>query len=433
MAQLWLAIALMLNPIARGMDLFSGDATGSFTNLAGRLLESELSLRQDAIQIYPANQYTPGVHRILQLAANIYDATTNRFPLINGTEVLQAPSVFRPIFRRNPGPVATNVFIAGYREVESSAMPDFLLIVLAQPGSVYGVVDLQVATNRTRILPEGTPFQDERDELMVAGIPVVVAARKGFPNFNKFEVQNSVTVARRLRFERLAGNPMPLFNTNQSYTLTITNSFGAQAWNSYSNQFTRPVRMFVVGEIYLTLTNELGEIQGPDGSALTKAVRFIRSREITNWPGFDIQANTGFLAPLVTNVEFLPPSFFQSDQNQFILVPHPDAANYFPVPRWVLSMNIQFRYVLLDQASGRILDAVNLSSSEEPVDVMKTMAANAPCVDYLAQNGTLQPGSLWCTNRFPTSWGADNPFLVTYGILNQLEVSMIPLPQFRQL
>ena len=30
------------------------------------------------IPIYPVNYYTPAVHRLLQLAANIYDASTNK-------------------------------------------------------------------------------------------------------------------------------------------------------------------------------------------------------------------------------------------------------------------------------------------------------------------------------------------------------------------
>ena len=45
------------------------------------------------IPLWPTNFYTPSVHRLFQLAANIYDATTNRslvYPYL--------PSVFRPVF-----------------------------------------------------------------------------------------------------------------------------------------------------------------------------------------------------------------------------------------------------------------------------------------------------------------------------------------------
>src|SRR5208283_6149016 len=66
------------------------------------------------IPIYPTNYYTPSVHRLLQLAANIYDATTNRnFNVLTATNGF--PSVFRPIIRHN---IASQQYlIVGYTEV----------------------------------------------------------------------------------------------------------------------------------------------------------------------------------------------------------------------------------------------------------------------------------------------------------------------------
>ena len=51
---------------------------GFFTNVANRLLQSQLGLSLNHIQVFPTNQYTPAVHRLLQVTANLYDATTNR-------------------------------------------------------------------------------------------------------------------------------------------------------------------------------------------------------------------------------------------------------------------------------------------------------------------------------------------------------------------
>lgn len=54
------------------------------------------------IEIYPTNQYTPAVQRLLQVAANIYDASTNRsydnsgFPL---------PTLFEPVFSNQIKPM----------------------------------------------------------------------------------------------------------------------------------------------------------------------------------------------------------------------------------------------------------------------------------------------------------------------------------------
>jgi hypothetical protein len=79
----------------------------SFTNLAARLFQSQFngSLTPSQIQVYPANQYTPAVHRLLQLAANICDATTNRadltgYPLEDrrGSRRMFYRSVMLPLF-----------------------------------------------------------------------------------------------------------------------------------------------------------------------------------------------------------------------------------------------------------------------------------------------------------------------------------------------
>ena len=86
--------------------LDTGSPVGFFTNVASRLLSSELKLNLTQIQIYPTNQYTPAVHRLLQVTANIYDAMTTNF----------YPSVFRPLFTRD---ASGNVFMTGYTNVPS--------------------------------------------------------------------------------------------------------------------------------------------------------------------------------------------------------------------------------------------------------------------------------------------------------------------------
>jgi len=71
-----------------------------FNNVASRLLSKELNINLAQIEIYPTNQYTPAVHRLLQVSANIYDATTTNF----------YPTVFRPLFSKD---ASGNVFITG--------------------------------------------------------------------------------------------------------------------------------------------------------------------------------------------------------------------------------------------------------------------------------------------------------------------------------
>src|SRR5258708_1439652 len=86
-----------------------------FTNTANLFLQTAgYDFTVANIPIYPTNYYTPAVHRLLQLAANIYDATTNKTsPPPNDFDY---PSVFRPLFIMNETTTSTNVSIPGYHE-----------------------------------------------------------------------------------------------------------------------------------------------------------------------------------------------------------------------------------------------------------------------------------------------------------------------------
>src|SRR5438876_11797929 len=86
----------------------SGTPIDFFTNIASHLLRSQLNLELHRLELYPTNQYGPAVHRLLQVAANLYDSTTNRAL----TAYPYLPSVFRPLFTNDNGVV----YITGYAE-----------------------------------------------------------------------------------------------------------------------------------------------------------------------------------------------------------------------------------------------------------------------------------------------------------------------------
>src|SRR5207244_5771380 len=141
-----------------------------FTNAADLMLRSQSSnllsaigitnvtLSVTNIPIYPANLYLASVHRLLQLAANMYDASTNRFLLAAGTNSLHAPSVFRPLFGRR----GTNIFISGFEEVTSTN-------TLRDPW-----VDLNVPALAFSRISESNPT----NRVNVYGIPYVIGAKR---------------------------------------------------------------------------------------------------------------------------------------------------------------------------------------------------------------------------------------------------------------
>src|SRR5206468_8980890 len=101
-------ICIWLAASARAQVLdFVETPTSFFTNIAERLLQSQLNLSLTRIPVSPVNEYSPAVHRLLQVAANLYDASTNGFDPLTG---ISFPSVFRPLFRSE----GSNVFICGY-------------------------------------------------------------------------------------------------------------------------------------------------------------------------------------------------------------------------------------------------------------------------------------------------------------------------------
>src|SRR5262249_16922319 len=128
------------------------------------------------------------------------------------------PSVFRPIFSDEAGVKGSSnrVWIVGYREV----------------GELTNVVD-QMLTNNAPPPPPPSPVRffhvldDPRDrpvkpQDMVFGVPLIIGAKKGFPNFNEFAMQSDISAARKLTFHRRTVSSAP-FTTNQIFNLQVTN------------------------------------------------------------------------------------------------------------------------------------------------------------------------------------------------------------------
>jgi len=357
--------------------------------VAARLLQSELAVDLNRIQIYPTNQYTPSVHRLLQVTANVYDAATNR----TLTDYPFVPSVFRPLFTNDGGAI----YICGYAE--------------------------ETGTNLLNATMQDVADSADRAALqtmdMVYGVPAIVGAKKGWPNFNEFGLQNDITVSRTLVFHRVGST----LNTNQVYKVAISNAFGIEAWNSYSATFPRPLAMMASVDVILSVTNPLGTIIGPDGLALSNAfsVSVVTNIAATNWTGFKSpNFAISFVVPLVTNYLFLTNSSYLFSQNAFTT--GTDPINTFPNLQFSVNMDARVRFALVDASANRIVDYVNLSASEDTLSLGDLLKRNSDGSDATCDgnfNGEI--GSLFCTNRL---MGSAFVFVPTYGILNQFGISM---------
>ncbi len=350
-----------------------------FTNAAQRILESMAPdfrnwvingvtnsvTNVNRIMIAPANFYNNAVHRIMQQTANIYDASRSD----------PFPSVFRPLF----GSIGTNVFIVGW-------------------------------TNDNNITTLGTWLADNTN-----GIPLVVGAKKGLPNFNEYSFRTDMIVTRKLQLVRdTNASPSALpSQTNQMYVMGISNVASVEAWNPYYGKFPYDSTIEVSNTITFTLTN----YAGLQGAQTIPAYGFtnILANAWEGWPGISrgtVANASSFKLPLLTNITVLSNSVFVARNNDFEQVGtnrfESGLANPFYLPDWNLVLSNQLVYI--HRVGTNIIDFVVLRDNTV-IDLSSNLAQNA-----LSPRAS---GNVWDTNR---NYGGAGP---TDGLLNQIAFSKV--------
>jgi hypothetical protein len=89
-------------------------------------------------------------------------------------------------------------------------------------------------------------------------------------------------------FDASSATNSPPNETNQMYTLTISNVFGMEAWNSYSNAYPRPLQVRVFMDMFASLweTNEanVGKLMSSNLVQRLTPTPFI-NMAASNWSG----------------------------------------------------------------------------------------------------------------------------------------------------
>jgi hypothetical protein len=259
-----------------------------FTNVASRLLSFQLNEDLNHIQIYPTNQYTPAVHRLLQVTANILDATTMNY----------YPSVFRPLFWKTnedcSGVWQTNVYIAGYQYVQ-------------EPLTGNGP---PIFSPPTEIADPRVPFGLSGVTNNIYGVPWIIGVKKGLPNFNGMEMDNTFFIERLLQFNRNNNTPDPgstfpygrIYTTNQMYVMGISNSIVMDDWNSYANNYQNPVTVIAQDNFSFGLSNNAAGFLPINSNFTTNNGSLGPVPAIVGWPGTATSLMASFVLPLGTNV-----------------------------------------------------------------------------------------------------------------------------------
>jgi hypothetical protein len=387
-------------PLA-GMDT----PIGFFTNVASRLLKTQMNLDLTNIQIWPTNQYTPAVHRLLQVSANLYDATTNR-AVPGMTNGLGFPSVFRPIFNQASPLSNAPIYICGYEEVTNADM--------AYPETAPLMLDPYDPNSRARFIPQ------MRLPPMFYGIPLVIGAKKGWPNFNEFAMQTDVQVARKLQF--LRDQTGLVSQTNQMYLASITNTLGAMAWNSYYASLARNLEIVAMAQVTASVTN------GGSNTVFTSSWGVTNYCLLNPWPGFASASMgptpTNFATPLLTGFFSLTNSEYRFQGTPGFVgitgIFESNSLSSLPVPVWSLSMRTLLQVIIVDLDADRIVDYVNLDSNLDPtqpvLDITSDLMLGGDCQSPVDAH----LGSMWCTNLSPNAGSTWQP----QGVLNQIAICL---------
>jgi hypothetical protein len=361
--------------------------------------------------------YSPAVNRLLQLAANFYDSSTNNMNFSLGLS--NYPSIFRPVFwvtnEINPlsGLRFANVYIKGYQYVPQPLPNNFNATPIFTP-------PIEVSDPRlVNSLSGGISTSN------VWGVPWIIGAKKGFPNFNAFEMENCFLIQRELQFSRstvaAAGRT---YTTNQMYIMSISNYLGVEDWNSYAASYNNPVTIVANDQVSVALTNTAGGVQPVfPFNQYPLPMIFSRSTNMITWSGYLKKAagDPSFVLPLATNTTWLTNSVYYYGTgpnnlgypaNSFIPTSL-DSSNYYdvgtpPLPQFNLLITNRLQAYIIDTRLGNsyLLDYVQLGGMDNNLNVNQAIA-----------DGDNQ--GMWSTNFFngggSTPFGVNEQYLVSQG------------------
>ncbi len=314
----------------RTIPIYVGGSPNTFTNVPAGPTNPPL--------------YLPRIHQILQIAANIFEAT--RQDQAGG----RYPTVFHPTFAQD---TAKNVFVTGYEEIDPvKNSQDLASNIIAR--AWHDLND-----------PNGVTLNKTNDNIY--GIPMIFAAKKGFPNFNEAAVATAVKVSRRIQFRK--DDPADQYPsvTNVMFTIGISNVIGVEAWNSYSNNAAYPnqLKMTFACRTETRLTNN-----GTLLSVHTNATNSIQQINGNTWYGgqfmvppqiYDVAVSNsamsaaGTLVPIPANASV----FYQYQ---------PGNSNWFH-----LTLKNKMLFFLEEPGTGRLIDAVALSGMDTEIALSKEL------------------------------------------------------------
>jgi Tfp pilus assembly protein PilX len=396
---------------------------------------------------YPGIRYNEAIHRMLQLAANIYSDTvsSNYLPGATGHGIrytgtlpnVRHPFVFRPLYQEvNVGTSNWGVNIVGwtnvstgqaaYNQLDQKLVP---YVDLTSNNVIHGTINSYIKSGRA---------------FNLNGIPWVISAEQGLPCFYDYAYNNRVLFARKVLFVRsINGAGLPNTNeppvyTNQFTLMSISNSFGVGAWNPYTTPFTGSANnnfttYYLAGNVTVEVTNNYDYGYTTNFSYLYDPATAGTGFQWPAWSGIPTPSSSnGFVTLFSSNIITVPPSYFSESYRRLIfLTNNPTSSNMFlsedthqkgwPVHHWTLSVTNHVVYALFEgyPSSGVLLDYVNLGPFGSFLDITSNILGQG-------SGGGLPPGeansdtAYWYPGRANDLPGSP----MSTGLINQIDYNL---------
>ena len=394
---------LVISNITQARTL--GRPPGTYFVLGDTLVRTNFSLTN--ILVYATNvnlpgvvinEYTPTVHRILQVAANITDSMTNRTAL---SPYPYFPTVFSPIFSKVQGGGGSShgIVITSYVEVTNNAVQWLgrtwadAELVAAQPANFGSLSNLNFY-----------------------GQHMVIGAKKGFPNFNELALNSRVEFSRKISLTKQNPLSTNIIATNQMYLVGLEQRWGMEAWNSYTS--TYPRNLTIQGDIQSAIALRDGT-NFNNLPVFTYRTNLLGSALSNTWTGRGTIIQRRNMSVLIDKTIPLIPNWSYATENGTI--PHGPrrfrgtnetdySASLELPPEFMLYTTNKVRFWMLD--GDRIVDFVSFDRLVTQMDLREQLR------DGNSVAGTNQNRiSYWDTNRV-----GNGP--ITVGLSNQLAVSV---------
>lgn len=450
-----------------GRVFFYNQPNGS--RIARQVYDNTLELTN--ITIWPFNQFTPEVRRIVQVAANLHETSGNSrewMPDINyatgnlvrrfghyyratGSSLNDDPSdggawavdnpglphVFRPIYAADTN--LNRVYIQRWTNQLGTNWVSLTSLSHKDTNDFVALANATAAGNNDQYLMKGFPvFFGAKGPARVGA----TVTSSGIPNFNEVSYRTLVTVTRKL--EMVKTNSAQFFPeyTNMMFIVGIKAGMVAEAWQPFQISYPRPLEMRATNYMTIQLTNQFGPIMTTNitnsgvytlGGSTWPTMQWPNGTNIANF-----QTPLGGHMQVLSNSAYYPPEFsglagvgtnggFRNVNSAYQPGSIFAGSNSYPNIELGISFSNHLTYVLIDTFYNQVIDYVNLDDLSGGMDLIDMITTRT----NRQGDPNLYIGNFWTTNRLASyingvHTGGTNINDIPIGVYNQIAVAMDP-------